>query len=190
MHEARNGSQCVTRVWNTEVENRWKTLLGSYRGCVASARGKAQNAHTHIHTHPMLAVPCPPPRIKLVVFSNRLGLLCASPSFHWKWERCARASSVPSYRRIWAASKSEWQSVFLNTKKDPPSFWTRVQRQRPLLMSTSWKETPILTCPRSNVTLTSSYFKPKEREGLCHQRSVPSIAFSTGWALSGSAALQ
>ena len=47
-----------------------------------------------------------------------------------------------------------------------------------------------LTCPRSKVTLTSLYFKPIERAGLCHQRSVPSTALVTGWALLGSAALQ
>ena len=48
----------------------------------------------------------------------------------------------------------------------------------------------VLTCPRSSVTFTSLYPGPLERGGLCHHRSVPSIAFVTGWALLGLLELQ
>ena len=47
-----------------------------------------------------------------------------------------------------------------------------------------------LTCPRSRVTFTSLYASPLERGGLCHHRSVPSMALVTGWALFGSTELQ
>jgi hypothetical protein len=42
-----------------------------------------------------------------------------------------------------------------------------------------------LTCPKSMVRLTSLYFMPLDRGGLCHQFSVPSMAYSAGWLLSG-----
>lgn len=46
------------------------------------------------------------------------------------------------------------------------------------------------TWPRSSVTLTSLYSRPRDRGGLCHQRSVPSIALLTGCALLLLAAVQ
>jgi len=49
----------------------------------------------------------------------------------------------------------------------PKDFWAMETRKR-------------LTCPRSIVRLTSVYFDPLERGGLCHQRSVPSMAFCGG----------
>lgn len=39
------------------------------------------------------------------------------------------------------------------------------------------------TCPRSRVTLTSLYSGPRDSGGLCHQRSVPSMALLAGCAL-------
>lgn len=47
-----------------------------------------------------------------------------------------------------------------------------------------------LTCPRSRVTFTSLYPGPLDRGGLCHHRSVPSMALVTGRALLGSTELQ
>lgn len=50
--------------------------------------------------------------------------------------------------------------------------WSATQPRR------SW-----VTCPRSKVTLTWLNSSPRERGGLCHQRSVPSMALVMGWAL-------
>lgn len=50
--------------------------------------------------------------------------------------------------------------------------WSATQPRR------SW-----VTCPRSKVTLTWLNSSPRERGGLCHQRSVPSMAFVMGCAL-------
>lgn len=41
------------------------------------------------------------------------------------------------------------------------------------------------SCPKSMVKLTSLYFMPRDSGGLCHQFSVPSVAYSAGWLLSG-----
>lgn len=46
------------------------------------------------------------------------------------------------------------------------------------------------TWPRSSVTLTSLYSSPRDSGGLCHQRSVPSMALLTGCALLLFAAVQ
>lgn len=46
------------------------------------------------------------------------------------------------------------------------------------------------TCPRSRVTLTSLYSVLRDRGGLCHHRSVPSMALVMGWARSLSLLLQ
>lgn len=46
------------------------------------------------------------------------------------------------------------------------------------------------TWPRSRVTLTSLYSRPRDSGGLCHQRSVPSMALLTGCALLLFAAVQ
>lgn len=46
------------------------------------------------------------------------------------------------------------------------------------------------TWPRSRVTLTSLYSSPRDSGGLCHQRSVPSMALLTGCALLLLAAVQ
>lgn len=44
------------------------------------------------------------------------------------------------------------------------------------------RQTDRHTCPRSSVTFTSLYSVLRERGGLCHHRSVPSIALVMGWA--------
>lgn len=43
----------------------------------------------------------------------------------------------------------------------------------------------LLTCSKLMVKLTSLNFMPRDKGGLCHQASVPSIAFSGGWFFSG-----
>lgn len=46
------------------------------------------------------------------------------------------------------------------------------------------------TWPKSSVTLTSLYSRPRDSGGLCHQRSVPSMALLAGCALLLFAAVQ
>lgn len=50
--------------------------------------------------------------------------------------------------------------------------------QPPTHPSRTW-----LTCPRSRVTLTWLNSSPRDSGGLCHQRSVPSMALVMGCAL-------
>lgn len=48
-----------------------------------------------------------------------------------------------------------------------------------------WKETKPLTCFKSNVIVTNSYWLPDASVGLCHHFAEPSITFSMGCRRSG-----
>lgn len=82
-----------------------------------------------------------------------------------------------------------------HTRIDPVIAWdyckhkfeNRNPAYSPLIfyVSLRFKTEAVLTWPKSMVKLTSLYFMLRDRGGLCHQFSVPSIAYSGGWFLSG-----
>lgn len=70
-----------------------------------------------------------------------------------------------------------------------PDVWTNSDVPQPSGLSVN-TTCPYLTCPRSRVTFTSLYSVLRDRGGLCHHRSVPSMALVMGWARSLSPCMQ
>lgn len=76
------------------------------------------------------------------------------------------------------------QSSLIQTLKWQP--WIHTDRQRKSMCTCEGQYMYLmnLTCPRSRVTFTSLYSVLRDRGGLCHHRSVPSMALVMGWARS------
>lgn len=54
------------------------------------------------------------------------------------------------------------------------------ERECEAINNTNGARQMCLTCRKSNVIVTHSYLRPVAKLGLCHQRLVPSTAYSIG----------